>query len=542
MSSTDDHNHHPYNNNDVGEEHEEGGGGEEEEEEENVGQITGRLPTFLRNATLDDVVLCPVGEACSLDNSKRRGSIPKLSRLKSINNVSILEISSDQLRGWCSKMKIFDANGKSMRKATKIHMCQNIVYIKMEYDDAKAEGREPNYNRPSHERGSGDYYGDTTNNLQKGQSITLPTAAANRIRYANVLFGNIVKPLLLHRGAEIAAMNAPTSIADDDRHHRISDKYLHTAIANEYNTKRGNNALYDNNAFPDDTNLHLMRKHQPSQFQKMKHWQQSYDCFKDYVKDYEASVSRWKHSSSLQEEEEQYGDYDDNEEDNGDYDYDNEASRRLYHRRRLQQQQRNQVNFDDFTNGDPSVKYFHRYVLQNPGIWEILLGIVQQQQNHSDPNSTPSKNPTTMSPAKKKKKTSHDEDNNRATASPSFLEATIANAINEGIMVYSMIAFNNEVTRLRNRKRELFGIMIHDICQGDRQIAKERWWNYRQQRKQHDDQNTTNDDDNDNHSIDSQASLFEEMISCDTTIQTIKSTKEATAAAAAAAKSQQNGR
>ena len=98
---------------------------------------------------------------------------------------------------------------------------------------------------------------DPTVNMDGLNSVVSTTPQMNRKRYINVIFSDLVRPLLADRGKSLSK--------DDLTKGKKTDQDIHEVIAHEYNCKTGN--AYNLNAFPGLTNQNKLRlKNKNSEF------------------------------------------------------------------------------------------------------------------------------------------------------------------------------------------------------------------------------------------------------------------------------------
>ena len=130
----------------------------------------------LDNATLEDVdcideekheTMKPVQPA-------KKGVVDYVTKITTINGISITNLPLPSLRKFCAANNIFDERGGSLRKAQKHVLCDRIVWYIENPLEAKKLVRKTS---------------------SKTKSNCDPTQV-NRIRLINVLFGDAVRPIL----------------------------------------------------------------------------------------------------------------------------------------------------------------------------------------------------------------------------------------------------------------------------------------------------------------------------------------------------------
>ena len=155
----------------------------------------------------------------------------------------------------------------------------------------------------------------------------------NRRRLINVLFGDVIRPLLATRGQTLSK--------DDLNDSLKTDQVLHEKVIVEYN--RTNVYSYDNDAHPDVQSG-------PNNFLATGDitWERSLSTTKDMTKEYEFCHTNWKRSG-------QHEDFADG----------------------MTVPEMNKTclkPFSDFTHSNKSMKYLHAWISQFPNILKIIMG------------------------------------------------------------------------------------------------------------------------------------------------------------------------
>ena len=207
----------------------------------------------LQNVTMEEVVATNKATNIIANNRKSQGT-----RLKSINNVSVIKIGLKHLRIFCTQMGI-----KGMRKKAKLAICDAIAEAKVSgsYIQLQKEAEDQNKNK------------------EKGNS----NAIMNRRRFINVLFSDLIRPKLATLGKSLEKNEIDAGLK--------SDQLFHEAVLVEYNNKSV--AEYGQNAFP---NLTKGRSVPPSHFQEIDDWKKSRDYLKHLCKEYDKCFKDWKQS------------------------------------------------------------------------------------------------------------------------------------------------------------------------------------------------------------------------------------------------------
>ena len=277
----------------------------------------------LDDATINDIV---VEQSGSFLIQKTRGdNEPEYSALKEIKGIPVVDIKVGALRAFCVRIGL-----KGQGRATK----QEIVHKLLEFKATPPPS--------SSEKAAG-----------------TKKAPVNRYRFVNVLFGDTIKPMLNERGKSLTK--------DDLTAGKLGDQDLFTAISNEYNgTKDEYGIIHE--SFKE---LVPSRQH-PKVYEPMD-WTQAKRCFRDFLWDYEKSVSNWKVSGT-------HEDYDDNL----------EKTITVIDK-----------PFESFVNNNSSLKYLHLFMEKSPGLFEYLVGALPEgvfvtsaaRDSNSETQSTNKKTP-----------------------------------------------------------------------------------------------------------------------------------------------------
>ena len=161
---------------------------------------------------------------------------------------------------------------------------------------------------------------------------TVSSNSINRKRYLNVIFSDTVRPNITLLGASLDKDDLTAGLKQDQT--------MHTIIAGEYNKK--NVKAYDGNAFPD---IVFTRNLEANVFADID-WQKSKETFSLLSNEYDKCFYNWKQSGY-------HGDFPDEE---------------------GAVAGTEKLPFGDFTNGNKSMLYMHRFVYQFPDCLSKITG------------------------------------------------------------------------------------------------------------------------------------------------------------------------
>ena len=263
------------------------------------------------NATLDDVLLSdnPVNQI-----SKNR---PQSSCLVSIMEFPIKDITIGLLRKFCTKNSVQGARGK-----TKMGIIQLIIEYK----------RNPEL-----------YTSTIPIRIANVPPVVNLNVRMNRKRFINILFSDIVRPVLADRGRPLTGRELTQGLK--------TDQIIHELIALEYN--KVEMYVYNENAFP-----HLEIDGSVSTlFMQTRHnsnitWQKSKKTFSIMIHEYDKVMQRWKKSGNHGTFNEAVSSTDTGNEGEGS----------------------GIVPFSNFSGGNTSVVYLHEYMVLHPSLVRVLSG------------------------------------------------------------------------------------------------------------------------------------------------------------------------
>lgn len=300
----------------------------------------------------------------------------------------------------------------------------------------------------------------------------------SRVRYVNVLFSEGIRPLIANRGKSLNKDELTEGLK--------TDQVLHEKIAEEYNDK--NNKSHGKVAFPslgDFENCH------PSTFSRIT-WQQSIAVFKKIVKEYEYAFNNWKLSGTHEEM------------------IDNVTTMI-------------EAPFSNFAKAG-TVLYFHEYVSQYPGFLDKATGALP---GDAFSESIATTNPTTPKSGKRTRRPKNDRSSSSSKDSSSTdLSAFVKDQsqrtkfIHTSLLNATASALEKDLDHKKDRKRRLMKELT-DECNGKKQ-GKERLKKFVRHKSLH----RGTEVDSDDGSLDSQASLMQDIIDQEESIESMRQLKK----------------